>query len=166
MEYRLVILPILLVILLALYYTNFKSNMIIMLSLIAVLIIFDLLNNSEHFSTGTQATHSLPTALFDRNTSSIQHILREQALKIKSLEEMIRIIKKYKNKDSIENNMLNYPVLKLRNSCVMLTSDGTDEDLIPEINETAGNSIFNDNNNYHHTQGRDSEVYNQIMNQL
>ena len=161
MEYRIVLLPLLLVILFFLYYTNFKSNMIVILSLVIILVIYDLLNNSEYF----EADKAIDSKLFDfESNPEIRNILIIQAQKINNLENLIRIISKYKSKDKQKRASLRYPNIPLYNSCIMLDSDGNLGDPIPDIPDSS--SIYSVNNPHHHIHGKHHSIYNNILNQL
>ena len=159
MEYRIVLLPILLILLFCLYYSNFKSNMVIMLSLIIVLVIFDLLNNTEYFE-----DVGINTKIFNLTDSEINGILKEQSLKISNLENMLKIVNKYKSATRQRNRNLVYPSIPLNNSCIMLDSDGNSADAIPKI--SSGNDIYSSENPFYHSLGRDHTVYNNIISQL
>lgn len=160
MEYRIVLLPILLVILFVLYYTNFKSNMIIMLSLVILLVIFDLLQNTEYFEGDVR----ISTGILELPKNQIVNILNDQSLKINNLENMLKIVSKYKA--TAKQNKANkvYPNIPLQNSCIMLDSDGNMGDPIPKISET--NDIYSSKNKYYHTLGKDHDNYINILKQL
>ena len=158
MEYRIVLLPILLILLFCLYYSNFKSNMIIMLSLVIILVIFDLLNNTEYFDVNVN------TKILNLTDSEINGILKEQSLKIDNLENMLKIVNKYKTASKRRERNLVYPSIPLNNSCIMLDSDGDQADAIPKI--SSGDDIYSSENPFYHSIGRDHAVYNNIMNQL
>lgn len=160
MEYRIVLLPLLLVILFFLYYSNFKSNMIIMLSLVILLVIFDLLNNTEYFESDVR----IKADVLDIPINESVRILNDQANKISNLENMIRIVTKYKaNAKQTRANKV-YPNIPLYNSCIMLDSDGNLGDPIPNIPDT--NDIYSSKNKYYHTLGKDHENYISILKQL
>lgn len=161
MEYRIVLLPLLLVILFFLYYTNFKSNMIIMLSLIIILVIYDLLNNSEYF---TVSVVPVGSGVYEMSKNEINNILYTQTNKINNLENLIRIISKYKSNNKQNRMNMVYPNIPLYNSCIMLDSDGNLGDPIPEIPNTT--DIYSSKNKYYHLLGKDHVNYNNILNQL
>ena len=129
-----------------------------MLSLVIILVIFDLLNNTEYFDVNVN------TKILNLTDSEINGILKEQSLKIDNLENMLKIVNKYKTASKRRERNLVYPSIPLNNSCIMLDSDGGQADAIPKI--SSGDDIYSSENPFYHSLGRDHAVYNNIMNQL
>jgi len=134
-----------------------------MLSLVIVLVIFDLLNNTEYFEVEETDKIDIKDIIFDyTKPNEINNILKDQSIKIDNLENMIRIVQKYKTNDKQKRANLVYPTIPLINSCIMLDSDGNISDPIPKISST--DDIYsNSDNPYYHSLGKDHEIYNDLL---
>ena len=112
MDYKIIIILILLVTIYSLYYLKFSSNWIIAFSVIAILIMNEIINDKEYFS--------------DNKLTTMRLLQTEQNKDIEYLENQLSFIKGILKEKHNTHVKKNYFPIKLRNSCIVMNSDNTD----------------------------------------
>lgn len=113
MDYKIIIIFILLITIYCLYYLKFNSNWIIAFSIIAILIMNEIINDKEYFTNDSKLT-------------TMRLLQTEQSKDIEYLENQLLFIKNILKEKSETQTKKQYHAIPIRNSCVVMNSDNTD----------------------------------------
>ena len=114
MDYKIIIIFILLVTIYCLYYLQFKSNWIIAFSIIAILIMNEIINDKEYFTNDSKLT-------------TMRLLQTEQSKDIEHLENQLLLIKNILKEKHDTQIKKHYNPIQIRNSCIVMNSDNTDK---------------------------------------
>lgn len=118
MDYRLLIVLILLVTIYGLYYTNINTNWTIALGLLAMFVLNELIKDKEFFSVSEEAILS--------NMTGMRDLQVKQHNDIEHLEDQLDLIQNVLREKHHKYTTRRYPSIQVKNSCVIFNADGSD----------------------------------------